>query len=287
MKSALCACAKLENNYIAEWVEYHLALGFDHIAVCDNNDDNSLEEILAEHIASGRVSVRDYRGRIKFQLACYNDFYGGDGAQYDWVAFIDVDEFITFGSESECRSINDFLAKVPADADILALNWMVFGDNGQLRYAAERLVERFTTPAPLDMPINRHVKSIVRTGRDLTFFHNPHLISDAKTPDAPVNAVDGDCNRLAIVPKLPFCEPKYGNIYLRHFQTKSIEEFIMTKVARGAADRKKKRKYIYNLDLFYEINERTPGKRAIEKELLPLWEVWKTDIKFRWRNRKK
>ena len=38
MKAVICAIAKFEYNYIYEWVEYHLNLGFDKIVIYDNND---------------------------------------------------------------------------------------------------------------------------------------------------------------------------------------------------------------------------------------------------------
>ena len=37
MKVAVCIMCKNENEYITENVEYHLALGFDHIIVYDTH----------------------------------------------------------------------------------------------------------------------------------------------------------------------------------------------------------------------------------------------------------
>ena len=38
MSSCIVAIAKNEEPYLKEWVEYHFALGFDKIIICDNND---------------------------------------------------------------------------------------------------------------------------------------------------------------------------------------------------------------------------------------------------------
>ena len=38
MKSAIRAIARNEEDYLLEWINYHLNLGFDHIFLCDNNN---------------------------------------------------------------------------------------------------------------------------------------------------------------------------------------------------------------------------------------------------------
>ena len=40
MTYAICAIAKNENNYINDWVNWHINIGFDHIYLYDNNDIN-------------------------------------------------------------------------------------------------------------------------------------------------------------------------------------------------------------------------------------------------------
>ena len=41
-KYVVCTCARGENDYIVEFVDHYLNLGFDKIFICDNNDDDSL-----------------------------------------------------------------------------------------------------------------------------------------------------------------------------------------------------------------------------------------------------
>lgn len=52
MKSAICSIARNENEYLDEWVTYHLNLGFDHIFIYDNNnpDDCSLPQFIEQSI---------------------------------------------------------------------------------------------------------------------------------------------------------------------------------------------------------------------------------------------
>ena len=50
-KYIVFTCAKNEDNYILEWVEHYLSIGFDKLIIADNNDDNTiLPNILNEHI---------------------------------------------------------------------------------------------------------------------------------------------------------------------------------------------------------------------------------------------
>ena len=51
MDIALCAIGRRENRYAREFVEHYLALGFDHIFICDNNHDGEerFEDVLQEH----------------------------------------------------------------------------------------------------------------------------------------------------------------------------------------------------------------------------------------------
>ena len=37
--TSIVACARWEDPYVAEWVTYHLDLGFDHIYLHCNDDD--------------------------------------------------------------------------------------------------------------------------------------------------------------------------------------------------------------------------------------------------------
>lgn len=52
---AICCCAKYEDNYIIEWITYHLNLGFDWIYINDNNDDSKILPSILEQKLPHRV----------------------------------------------------------------------------------------------------------------------------------------------------------------------------------------------------------------------------------------
>lgn len=221
--AGICACARDEGLYIEDWVRYHLALGFSKIIIYDNNlpGDSSLPEILREHVKAGRVDIIDARGRTAFQLSAYNECLARYRKELDWLACIDVDEFVTLTPESGCTTIGQYLSDArTARADVIYLSWMLFGDNGKTRYEPGPLPGRF--PEPTGMDYNG-----------------------------------------------PWQNISYRKCYLRHYVTKTVEEYVTQKIRRGAPDQPEKLKFkIYNMDAFYRFNERTPEKDRIAESLL-------------------
>ena len=270
MKSAVCAVARNENSYLLEWIDYHLNLGFDKIFLYDNNDpgNDSVYVLLASYIAKQKVEVIDYRGRKNFQLVAYNECYKNYGCFFDWMAFIDLDEFITFGPQAGTDNINVFLEGFKS-FDVIEINWMVYNDNGKIYREEGGVIERFPKPVDLSHPINKHIKSVVRTNRSLGFVRNPHCV------DGDLRITDDSMN--VILESEPFKEPSYKRLYIRHYNTKTLEEFILCKIHRGAAD-SEGNSWKYNLYLYYDLNTRTWKKRRFERKMCPLLVVVKTDI---------
>ena len=275
MISAICAVAKNENDYLEEWIDYHLSLGFNKIILYDNSNpgDETTRTLLEKYIKQGILKLIDYRGRRSFQLEAYNECYSSDCA--DWIAFIDIDEFITFSADSEYPDINEFLKHAETlGADAIALNWMTYGDNGLVTKGPGKVTERFKEPLPLDIPKNRHIKTIAKTGKGLIFKKDPHCM-DNTDEFSEVNYID-DCLH-KVTEHGPFKKPSYKYLYIRHFITKTIEEYIKNKINRGAADSLLGNQ-IYKVSLFYTVNKRTIEKRKIERKLLPLSSVMEMDF---------
>lgn len=187
IQSAICTIARNEGDYLQEWITYHLELGFDHIFLYDNNDpgDDSTARLCAGKPWEKRVTLIDYRGRTAAQLKAYNECFARIRTEFDWVAFIDADEFVTFGEGCPFRRINAYLKSI-REFDVLFINWMYYGDNGQVRQGKEGVTVRFPLPLP-DCNENKHVKSIVKSTADIRFVRNPHC------PDGEMRICDTAC----------------------------------------------------------------------------------------------
>ena len=267
---ALCCIAKMENEYIRHYVEYYKDLEFDNIFIYDNNDPEGerFEEVIGDYIDNGFVKVIDYRGRKIAQLSAYQDCYDRHNKEYDWIAFFDCDEFLTFADKSV--DIHTFLSqKKFLPYQVMHVNWMVYGDNGQLDNDGRDVTERLITPIPFYTKgrygthmENEHVKSILRGGLSAIHYtttHTPHsLYYKCCSPE-------GDM----IVLNTPFKQINYSTLYLRHYSTKTIGEWVKNKMRRGIPDRSEDRwKSILNLDLFFHYNERTTEKEAYAKKIM-------------------
>ena len=267
---ALCCIAKMENEYIRHYVEYYKKFGFDKIFIYDNNDPDGewFEEVISDYLASGFVEIVDYRGRKVAQLQAYQDCYGRHNREYDWMAFFDCDEFLTFADKS--LDIHTFLSqKKFLPYQVMHVNWMVYGDNGQLDNDGRDVTERFITPIPFYTKgwygthmENEHVKSILRGGLSAIHYtttHTPHsLYYKCCAPEGDMVALN-----------TPFKQINYSTLYLRHYSTKTVGEWVRYKMKRGFADQSEESwKSVVNLDLFFRYNERTAEKEAYAAKVM-------------------
>jgi len=133
MKVLLCCIVKMENNYLDEWIEHHIGLGFDKIVLYDNNDregkyeENSGElTSVKDGIKVGFVEKIDIDG-FGMQIICYNECYKNNSQSYDWLFFLDADEyFVTEGF----NDVKEFLSqKIFRDYDMIHMPWKIYGDS--------------------------------------------------------------------------------------------------------------------------------------------------------------
>lgn len=268
-KIALCCIAKLENDYIRHFVDYYKNLHFDKIFLYDNNDPNGerFEAVIGDYIQGGFVETTDYRGEKVVQLRAYQDCYDRHNMEYDWIAFFDVDEFLTF--EDKSTDIHCFLRqKKYLPFQVMHVNWKIYGDNGLLDSDGRSVVERFKEPLmPLDYctrerPWNDHIKSIVRGGLS--------SIKWNATPHTPTSRKYACCNSEGIPVDLnsPFQTIEFKSVFLRHYRTKTVGEWVKNKMIRGFPDQSEfKWKKALCLDSFFEYNEKTEDKILYAQEL--------------------
>ena len=265
MKVALCCIGRLENQYAVEFVEWYKNLGFDKIFIYDNNhgDEEHFEEVLQSYIDEGLVEIVPFRDMENIQLKAYTLCYNTYDKDYDWIAFFDFDEFLVLKNDA---SIHDFLERFN-DFDCVKINWMGYTDNNLVANDGRPVNERFTQPADFDLcvqynfPENYHTKSIVRCGKENFVWrwspHIPMCVTKACNPDG------------VRVDNSPFQPYTYQNAYIKHFSTKTLEEYINVKAKRGVADRS----YgmfvkTYGLTKFFKYNEKTPEKEEFLKNLI-------------------
>lgn len=254
-KIALVAIGRRENLYAVEFVEHYKKLGFDNIFILDNNHDGEehFEEVLQPYVDEGFVKIIDYRNQTNCQMRAYTEVYAQLKDMYDWIAFYDFDEFLLVNG----MNVKDWLSRFPDDCQEVLVNWMCMTDSNLVHYDDRPLMDRFRTPMPFDRPVqysfpdNFHVKAIIKGGLIVRFGGNPHV------PDTPLVAYNASGLRCENRPWQPI---DYTIAHLRHFTTKTIEEWMTRKMQVGTPDRDPKNFLPFYKDRFFKINEVTQPK---------------------------
>ena len=122
---AVCAICKDEReDYLREWIDWHLKLGVDLIHnIPDNDSEVPLKNLLSD---IPNVGIAPCKGKA-MQNGAYDFFIARYCGIVEWAAFIDIDEFIIV--KKDVASIPKQLLCYPGYAGI-GLHWKVFGSNG-------------------------------------------------------------------------------------------------------------------------------------------------------------
>ena len=259
LKVCICTLGKDENKYITEFVEHYKNYGVDKIYLFDNNDldGERFENVIGKYINNKFVEIIDWRG-IKgtstyygIMDSCYQTYHD----KYDWLIFYELDEFLYL---KKYQNIKRFLIQSKFDScDSIQLNWVHMSDNNQIFYENKPLHERFPV---IGKNIGRNqynkicfVKTIIRGHlKDINITQN-HILSDK------LKACNG-FGKKSQVDKILSLKPDYKFNFIRHYYTKSVQEFI-EKINRGDLLRGNTKKVIiWAIEKFFYINEITSEK---------------------------
>jgi hypothetical protein len=232
IKPAIVCIAKCEEDYIEEFVRYHLSLGFDRIYIYDNNDELTYAEQL-NHFGDAVIVIhlpgRNYPRLPQYealQQFTWNYLHQHDNTH---IAHIDIDEFIVLKKHS---NIKDFIKEYIFDGENgvmcggIGMNWKWFGSSGALTKTDEPVTTRFTK---CQKGSDQHIKTLYYKH---IYAHqgNPHsiVVNNSNLPIKTTNGIilDGPFNPGADL----------SVIQLNHYKVKSREEYRLRSM-RGKADR--------------------------------------------------
>lgn len=247
-KIGIIAIAKNENLYLKEWIEHHLGLGFDRIIIGLNDDE------FKPHIINPNVIYEDYHGVEKVQSLAYTELYLKYRKEFDWILFIDIDEFVMCDS-----GIKDFLEGF--DCDEVRISSKHFSDSDMLDTNGDySVVERFTEPyyTDLDTFAKSFISTKVELGDRKIYGHG---IYD-KTLDAR-NALGDTCE--CTTPRIH--RIVHSRCWINHYPTKTIGEYMRQKWHRGGANSNPKR-YEKWESYFFRTNRKTQAKIDYANKLI-------------------
>jgi hypothetical protein len=219
---AVCAIFKDEAPAFAEWVTYHRIVGVDHFFLYDNESTDDGASLLQTGPLKDYVTIVPIAGRPAQQQA-YQHFIDYNARNWDWAAFIDLDEFI---HPIEAGSIKELLPRYDSYSGVL-LHWLIFGPNGHHCRPDGLVIENYTRCVPEIFVANRTVKSLVRTSDLIGLLGTAHVF-DTKGPI---------CNSLGeLVPNVAIQDSVCHDVMcLNHYYTKSREDWE-AKLRRGRVD---------------------------------------------------
>ena len=257
MKTCILTVIKNEQEYLDEWIKYHLDLGIDHIFIFEDIDSNSHKEICDKYVDNVSLDIisnilNDNDKEIIFRLKQTKEknpqyiyiknglFYIKNKYKYDWCFIIDNDEFITL--ENDNNKLED-IVNLYKNYDAFIMQWKCYGANGLIAkpdYSNKSIIDIY------NKEITGYVPSITPQSLSKTCYN---LNTYQKIFFLYTHQPSKYCN---------FCRtnfsknrniPVYDNIYIRHYITKSWEEYVWKRKERGFLFGK-----IRTYDFFFKVN---------------------------------
>lgn len=263
--AGVCGIGKYEEDYLVEWIEWHINLGFDVIYFYDNNDfgNNKQKEICERY---SKVIYRDVRGltfndklktsvnTMNLQFSVYQHCYENNDCKY--MMFVDIDEYLVLKTIKSIRDLIRFKKYIHCNIIDMDDNDLVYKDN-------RPLMQRFTRACKEHLVIDNeyervtnidHVSSIIQTGNKV-LFQNPHFcFTDVQCYSPSGNKIKNWYSN---------CNHDFSAVFY-HFCTKTVEE-VVRKYKRGNPDGNKIKNFYEH---FFNINNFTQEKYEYLQEHL-------------------
>jgi hypothetical protein len=229
MKIAICTIQRNRGQWLKEWFAFHYAIGvrkfyfFAH--KCTDNTNEVILELKKYFDINAFVLSADLD---RPQLSAYQYAYQNFNHEFDWIAFIDGDEFLFPSRHQDLREVmeNYSYRKISG----LAAYWACFGSSGHIIEPEGLVTENYRYRANYDFEPNRHIKSIIRghQGDNFSVLQNSHYFKTIHgIIDADNRSIQGGFTQY---------EPNYEVVKINHYVTQSFTYFKSFKQSSGAAD---------------------------------------------------
>lgn len=256
MKTCIHTVIKDElDEYLKVWLDHHTKM-VDHIFIFEDVDSHSHKHVIDQYENVTLMSVfdlyptEDSKKRLilekskKHIMQVKYILYGVTMIQelneYDWCFCLDIDEFITL--EDGYEAIPDVLSEFQ-DHDAILLQWMNYGANGHItkpNYEGRDYREFYTTRGE-DSFLDNHAKANTKICFNLNRINKWHLCG--------VHCCAGNWVKTNFSRQR--ASISYDKMYLKHYVTRSWEEYLWKVYKRGM--------HCYNLHRkdkdFFEINK--------------------------------
>lgn len=218
MKTAICVLIKDENDYLDEWIDYHLNLGIDEIFLYEDYESISHLDIVEPY--GNRVHLNSIDIMFNSDDISNNIPYTGERVQvllfdwfpnvyrndFDWILFIDLDEFLILK-----KPLHDLLNEYD-DKSAIYLRWKWYGASGHINKPEGKVMDNFT----------KYISTTFNWGLNFKSFIN---CKNFKRWERTIHKAEN-----GIYPLTKYGEHK---AYINHYFTKSWEEWKIKILSRG------------------------------------------------------
>lgn len=225
-KLTICAIVKDEGDYIREWIEFHRIQGVEHFFIYDNGSSDSTLRILQEYCDEGIVDLipwPNFSVSLNPQFAAYAHCAHAYAALAEWVAFIDVDEFLF--SDSTNNLIDEISAIAGLCVAAIGVCRYEYGPCGHETKPDGMVVANYRMRLDVQADTKIKIKTIARP-ESIVAVESAHFIDVAGG-----EYVDAAGNVLASK-KVRGRTAVLKGLRVNHYYTKSRQEFC-AKISRG------------------------------------------------------
>ncbi len=234
--SAVLATARNEGPYILDWLAHHRALGFDHVVIYSNDNDDGSDELLGRLADHGEITwVRnELSPAARAQWKAYGHAFKAlpDLVDYRWTMVLDLDEYVGLNPKI-FASIADLIGwHEYQHVDAVTLRWLVFVAGPDAVWQDTPSTRRFTRR---EASVNSIFKSLVRSSQ----FWDAHCHFPYPALNMPFSyrIEDGaPCHHMGLLRglKVPQDAVSADYAWVAHHPFRTAPEMLM-KVARGDA----------------------------------------------------
>lgn len=253
-----------DEPHIKEWAAHHLLLGFDYVFITDHLSITPLTNVFKDFDPRVVINTCDMKTNIKIHLM-NEAITTSKKYNVDWFIYLDADEFIVFNDNvTNITTIKEFLSLYNGAADMIAINWLLFGSN-YLEHEPDNILGSYTKS---DIHIDKHVKSFVRPNEAL-YAYTPHVyaikhIENFYAYDRKIGMLTSFNESNILGKKCP--------IYIAHYVNQSRESFIKRKIVKPTDDTgeyrlNKNKNIIETIHNSYNDIENTQPKRLYHEKV--------------------
>ena len=256
MTSCIITVIKDEHFYLDEFLSYHLNLGINHIFVIEDCISKTHKNITDKYNNVTLYNVLDLWDtneekkyiysrkihRFKMQNTYLKKAYWfiKSHYDYDWMFAIDCDEYITL---NDSYTLDDIFRQFNS-YDAVILRWQNYGANGLIYkpdYSKQKIVDTYTKKIGYQTRTDTD-KYTIKTLYNLKRYTNDFYFSMHRPKDTVANWCMTDFSQ-------DYSHYLFDKIYIRHYITKSWEDYIIKLKVRGMFYRRHR-----TYDSFFDMN---------------------------------